>query len=92
MAKQKSGDGSGKLLTTVATTAAVFVARKLVTAGWTRATGKTPPTDPSDPHIGVGEALVWAAIVGGTIEATRLFTARATTHRARAEKAAAEEQ
>lgn len=79
MAK-KSGN-SGKLLGAVATTVAVFVARKLVTAVWTRVTGKVPPTDPADPSVSVGEALGWAAAAGITIEAARLFATRATTKR-----------
>ncbi len=85
MAKQlskKSGEASKKLVTTVATVATVWVARKLLAVGWRRATGKTPP-DPADPQVGILEALGWAALVGVTVEATRLFTARAAGRRTR---------
>jgi hypothetical protein len=85
MAKQlpkKSGDANNKLVTTIATAAAVWGARKLLALAWRRATGKTPP-DPADPQVRIVEALSWAAIVGVTVEATRLVAARATGRRAR---------
>ncbi|MBO0804999.1 MAG: DUF4235 domain-containing protein [Nocardiopsaceae bacterium] len=80
MAKNSGGAG-GKLVATLATTAAVYAARKVITALWTRTTGKVPPTDPADPEVTVAEALGWAAVAGVTIEAARLFAARATTRR-----------
>jgi hypothetical protein len=83
MAK-KSGDQKSALVGALATTAAVWVVRKAITAGWTRATGKVPPTDPSDPKVGVLEMLGWAVIAGASIEATRLLAGRATSRRARA--------
>jgi hypothetical protein len=79
---KKSGGNSHKIIAAIATTAAVFVARKLVTALWTRFTGKVPPTDPADPQVSVGEALGWAAAAGITVEAARVFAARATTPKA----------
>jgi hypothetical protein len=81
MAK-KSGGAAGKLVGAIATTLAVFLARKLVTAAWTRVTGKVPPTDPTDPSVSIGEALGWAAAAGITVEAARLFATRATVKRA----------
>jgi hypothetical protein len=83
-AAKKSGDQRGALVGALTTTAAVWVVRKALTAAWTRATGKVPPTDPSDPKVGVIETLGWALIAGASIEATRLFAARLTTRRARA--------
>lgn len=85
MAKQaskKSGDANKRLATTIATGIAVWAARKLLAVAWRRATGKTPP-DPADPQVRIAEALGWAALVGVTVEATRLFTARATSRRTR---------
>jgi Protein of unknown function (DUF4235) len=85
MAKQlskKSGDAGSKLMTAIATAVTVWAARKLLAVVWRRATGKTPP-DPADPQVRIVEALSWAAVVGVTVEATRLFTARATGRRAR---------
>ena len=77
---KKGGSRSQQLAVALATSAAVFVVRKLLALGWKRATGKTPP-DPADPQVRVVEALGWAVIAGVTIEATKLFTARATARR-----------
>ena len=90
MAKKlsKKGDSNQKVVGALATTGAVFLVRKLITFFWTRATGKTPPTDPADPKVGMLEALGWAIVAGASIEATRLFTARATSRQARAAAAA----
>jgi hypothetical protein len=71
----------GKLVGTLATAGAVFVARKLATVAWTRATGKVPPTDPADPAVRLGEAAAWAVLVGVTVEMARLFAGRATARR-----------
>ena len=78
---KKRSDSDGKLVAALATTGAVFLARKIVTIAWTRATGKQPPTDPSDPGFSVLQALSWAAIAGVTIEAARVFATRATIRR-----------
>jgi Protein of unknown function (DUF4235) len=86
---KKGGSRSRQLAVAVATSAAVFVVRKLLTAGWTRATGKTPP-DPADPQVRIAEALGWAVIAGVTIEATKLFTARAAARRLPAPEDAAD--
>ena len=82
---KKSGDqkAGGALVGALATTAAVWVVRKALTAAWTRTTGKMPPTDPSDPKASVVETLGWAVIAGASVEATRLFAARLTARRAR---------
>jgi uncharacterized protein DUF4235 len=81
MAKKSGGTG-GKLVATIATTAAVYAARKIITALWTRTTGKMPPTDPADPTVTVAEALGWAAVAGITVEAARIFATRATARKA----------
>jgi len=79
----KKGGRNQRLAAALATAAAVWLVRKLLAFGWQRATGKTPP-DPTDPKVGIVEALGWAALAGITVEATKLFTARATSRRARA--------
>lgn len=90
MAKgSKKGNSNQKLVAALATTGAVYLVRKLLSIGWTRATGKQPPTDPADPKVGLLEALGWAIVAGASIEATRLFAARATSRQARAAAAAA---
>ena len=77
---KKGGSRGQQVAVAIATSAAVFVVRKLLAFGWKRATGKTPP-DPADPQVRIVEALGWAVIAGVAIEATKLFTARATTRR-----------
>jgi Protein of unknown function (DUF4235) len=87
MSKKKGSDSSGKLVAALATTGAVFIARKLVTVIWTRTTGKVPPTDPADPTVSILQALSWAAIAGVTIEAARVFATRATARRPQLDEA-----
>jgi len=77
---KKGGSRGQQIAVAIATSAAVFVVRKLLAFGWKRATGKTPP-DPADPQVRIVEALGWAVVAGVAIEATKLFTARATARR-----------
>ena len=64
--------------------AAAFVARKLITFVWTKATGKEPPVSPEDPEVGMKEALGWALVTGVGLEAARLLATRAATKQVRA--------
>jgi len=89
MSKRRSGS-NGKLVAALATTGAVMLARKVVTLAWVRATGKQPPTDPTDPGFSLLQALSWAAIAGVTIEAARVFATRATTRRPQPDAGTAE--
>lgn len=75
---KKNSDG-GKLFASIATTAAVFGARKVLAAGWSKATGKDAPTDPADRDISIIEALSFAALAGVVAEVIKLLMARATT-------------
>ena len=79
----KRGDGVSKAVGTIAALAAGMGTRKLVTVGWKRVTGKEPPSDPHDPHVGIGEALSWAIVLGVTMETARLLAQRAATRRMR---------
>jgi hypothetical protein len=67
--------------------AAAFVARKLITFVWTKATGKEPPVSPEDPEVGIKEALGWAVVTGVGLEAARLLATRAATKQVRAYQA-----
>ena len=67
--------------------AAAFVARKLITFVWTKATGKEPPVSPEDPEVGIKEALGWAVVTGVGLEAARLLATRAATKQVRAHQA-----
>jgi len=79
----KRGDGMSKAVGTFTAFAAGMGTRKLVTAGWKKVTGKEPPSDPRDPHVGIGEALSWAIVLGVTMETARLLAQRAVTRRTR---------
>jgi uncharacterized protein DUF4235 len=81
---KKKGDGSGnsnKLMTTVAMAGGVFLLRKLLAVVWTKATGKTPPTDINDPEVKLPELLAWSIATGLVIESARFAIVRATARR-----------
>jgi hypothetical protein len=70
-----------KITSAVAAMAAAFIARKLITFAWTKATGKEPPTHPEDPRVALTEALSWSVLTGVTVEAARLLATRAAARR-----------
>jgi hypothetical protein len=80
MADRKVDLGT-KVISAVAAMAAAFVARKVITLAWTKATGKEPPTDPADPQVALREALGWSMLAGVTVEAARLLATRAAARR-----------
>jgi hypothetical protein len=83
------GDGaSGRLVSTIAVTGGIFLLRKLLATGWTRVTGKVPPTDLTDPKVTLPETLAWAVATGLVVETARFFIVRAIM--SRSPKAAAE--
>ena len=79
----KSAGGSSRAVGMVASLVAGTVARKAITFGWKRVTGKEPPTDPKDPAVALKEALAWSIVVGVGMEAARLLATRAATTRMR---------
>lgn len=81
MADRKVDLGT-KIVSAVAAMAAAFVARKLITFAWTKATGKEPPTHPEDPQVALTEALGWSVLTGVGVEAARLLATRAAARRA----------
>jgi len=80
MADRKVDLGT-KVVSAVAAMAAAFVARKVITFVWTKATGKEPPTNPEDPQVALTEALTWSVLTGVTVAAFRLLAIRAVAHR-----------
>ena len=80
MADRKTDLGT-KVVSTVAAMAAAFLARKVITLAWTKATGKEPPTHPEDPQVALSEALSWSVLTGVTVEAARLLATRAAARR-----------
>jgi len=80
---KKKGDGSGgRLATTLAMAGGVFLLRKLLAMAWTKATGKTPPTDINDPELKLPELLAWSIATGIVIESARYAIAHATARKA----------
>ncbi|HCU93215.1 MAG TPA: hypothetical protein DHU96_10960 [Actinobacteria bacterium] len=77
------GNGASKALGAIAALAAAYGTRKVLTFGWKQITGKEPPSDPHDPHVGIGEALGWAVVLGVGIETARLLAMRAATRKLR---------
>ena len=79
-----NSDSAGtRVMAALAAVAAAWVARKVITFGWTKVTGKEPPGNPEDPHVGIAEALSWAVILGVSIESARLLATRAATRKMR---------
>ena len=70
-----------RILYGVTTFSAAFVARKLLIAAWTKATGRKPPTNPEDPRVALTEALGWSVLVGITVATVRVLAARAVSRR-----------
>ena len=68
-------------MSAVASLAAAFVARKLITFVWTKAVGKEPPTHPEDPQVALAEALGWAVLTGISVEAARLLATLAAARK-----------
>jgi len=78
-AKKGKGDGSNaRLATTMAMTGGVFLLRKLLATIWTKATGRNPPTDLSDPKVTLVEALAWSVATGIVVETARFAIVRST--------------
>ena len=70
-----------RILYGVTTMSAAFVARKVLIAAWTKATGRKPPTNPEDPRVALTEALGWSVLVGITVATVRVLAARAVSSR-----------
>ena len=74
-------DMGTRILYGVTTMSAAFVARKVLIAAWTKATGRKPPTNPEDPRVALTEALGWSVLVGITVATVRVLAARAVSSR-----------
>ncbi len=80
MADRKVDLGT-KVVSAVAAMAAAFVARKVITFVWTKATGKEPPTNPEDPQVALTEALTWSVLTGVSVGAARLLATPAAARK-----------
>lgn len=76
----KSGGGS-RLVSALVGAGAAFLARKVLSFGWTKITGKEPPEHPENPEVALREALIWGIVLGAGVHTARMLATRATTRR-----------
>src|SRR5271165_6133826 len=76
----KSGGGS-RLVSALVGAGAAFLARKILSFGWTKITGKQPPEHPEDPQVALREALIWGIVLGAGVHTARMLATRATARR-----------
>ena len=76
MAKDSGGSKVWTLMSMVAVLGAAAVAQKALQTSWKTATGKNPPANPADPDVGIGEAVMWAAVSGTLIGVARMLATR----------------
>ena len=92
MGKKKAKNGaSTPAVTIMAVSGGVFLLRKVLVFGWTKITGKNPPTDLTDPKVTLTEALAWSVATGLIIETTRYFLLHGSGRKKSAQAAEAEE-
>jgi len=84
----EKGATGGKILEIFADLGAVYGIRWLLGFGWKQVTGQEPPTNAEDLHVGMGEAMAWAVMVGVGTEIARLLALRAAARRVRARQPA----
>jgi hypothetical protein len=65
-----------KLLSAAFTVGAGVLAQKVLSRGWSAATGHTPPTKPENPEVGVVEAITFAAVAGALLNVARVVATR----------------
>ena len=65
-----------KGLVTVCTILAGAAGQKALSTGWRATTGRTPPSKPESPHVGLGEAVAFAAVAGAVINVVRVVAIR----------------
>jgi hypothetical protein len=75
-AADKSGKLGAKVLSGIGAAVTAAVARKALTTGWKKATGKEPPTDPAHPDVRWREAAGWAAASAAVAAVARLLAQR----------------
>ncbi|MFL6056339.1 MAG: DUF4235 domain-containing protein [Actinoallomurus sp.] len=75
------GELGWRLVAGAAAFGAAFAARKAITFGWKRTTGKEPPANPESPEVALKEAIGWAVVMGVGMEVARLLATRAAANR-----------
>lgn len=72
-----SGDGKRwNLVSTLAALGAGIAARSVLTAGWKRLRGETPPEDPTTPSTSWANALGWGVGTGVAVGVARVLGRR----------------
>lgn len=79
---RNGGDYASKAVSTIAGAAAAFVMRKALALAWTRTTGRKPPEKAEDPQVALGEAVVWAVLMGAGVGAARVLAVRMAARQA----------
>jgi hypothetical protein len=72
----KAGGVGYKIFASLGAAMSAKVAQKTLRAGWQKATGKEPPTNPEHPDVRWGEAVSWAIASAAAIAAARLVAQR----------------
>jgi hypothetical protein len=76
----RGGDLSGKAVNALAGAAAAYCARKVIIFAWTKTTGRQPPEKAEDPQVALGEAVLWALVLGAGVGAARVLALRLANH------------
>ena len=79
--KKKNADAGGQLFVTLMSTGVSLVMRKVLGTAWTKARGKEPPVDLTDPRVTFGEAIAWSILLGISVEIARFFIIRTVAKR-----------
>jgi hypothetical protein len=74
--EKKAGKVGHKIMASVAAAGSAVIARKALTAGWRKLTGKEPPEEPTNPDTRLAEAAGWAAASAGVIAAAQVMARR----------------
>jgi Protein of unknown function (DUF4235) len=77
----KGGDKSGKAINALAGGVAGYVTRKVMIFAWTKVTGREPPDKTEDQDVAIGEAIIWAMLVGAGVAAARVIATRLASSR-----------
>ncbi|MCW2867792.1 MAG: hypothetical protein JWR20_1980 [Marmoricola sp.] len=78
--KNKDSSKVWSIFSLAAAIGGATVARKTLTTGWQKATGKNPPANPADPDVDFAEAVMWAAVSGTVVQIARMLATRRAAH------------
>lgn len=73
----KSGDLGSRAVNGLVGAGVAFGVRKVLRLAWMKAKGTEPPSNPEDPDAALGEAIVWAVLLGAAVAVARILAIRA---------------